>query len=220
MGIKEEIDTTVSLLDQVRSKVSPEELDKVGSLLEQVKSRVKGHGDSWHATLAETMDRKEKLREYDRTIEKLNDELAKANSKLETFDTTELEQERDTYKEKYNSAFERLRKSLETSFDKIKDHPKWEKAQSQFKLPEIKDDKYDWGSLKPEDIEYNISKFDELQALEYFEISQTPGGPEGGKEQPRQVLDRDAIWEKRAKGDPSWRVDYEAYAKKQGYSKI
>ncbi len=42
---------------------------------------------------------------------------------------------------------------------------------TEFKIPEKEGDNYKWDSLKDEDWEHNITKFNELNKLKYFEAS-------------------------------------------------
>lgn len=63
-----------------------------------------------------------------------------------------------------------FRKEFVTSFEKIKEHPNFEKIKDILKLPEKKEDKYDFNALSDEDVLFNKSKLAEYNSLGLFEV--------------------------------------------------
>lgn len=176
MAIKE-------LVDQVRSQLSSEESEKVGAFLEQIKNEAQALSDAKSASDSESKSRKLKIRDLEEKVENLELDIGGYKKKIESFDTTELEKERDTFKTKYSNLLKREQGTFISSFDKIKDHPKFEKAKAKFVIPEFDEEKkeYKWDSLKTEDLEKNVESLNELNQLDYFADESTGGSPSGGK---------------------------------------
>ena len=173
MAIKE-------LIDQVRSQISSEDSEKVGILLEQIKNEASDLQSSKAAVDTESKNRRIKLRELESEIEGLKIERDDFKTKYDSFDDSPLKQRLQELESKYSSSLQTQVRSFQTFFDSVKDHPKFEKAKSRFKIPEGDNGALDFSKLAPEDIEHNISVQNDLQQLEYFEAVH-PSSPHTGK---------------------------------------
>lgn len=168
MAIKE-------LVDQVRSQLPSEVLDKVGAALEQIKAEGLNLSDSLTAANNESKGRKIELREVKEKFQTVEIERDEWKKKYESFDNSDLMNERDVFKNKYESLINAQKSVFINSFEKIKSHPKFEKAKERFIIPEEKDNKIKWDALTIEQLEKNISTLNDLNSLDYFEDIKHPG---------------------------------------------
>lgn len=202
-------------LDQVRSQLSSEDLDKgLGALLEEIKGEAISLLDNLSAANSESKNRKIEIKSLKEKLENIEIERDDFKNKLDGFDTSGLENERNNYKDKYHSLLDKEKNAFAIAVGQIKEHPNWDKAKPLLKLPVEKDGKLDWASMSPEDTEYNVSKWNELQQLGYFGEVQVKGGPigdKGGGYKP--AADTNKILEMWKSGDPNWVAEFEKQRK-------
>ena len=185
------------IVDQVRSQLSPEDLGKVGSFLEQIKNEAQELYDSKKASDSESKNRKIKIREQDEQIQNLQIDNDKLKKEVDSFSTEEIEKERNLYKEKLSAFVNKERDAFSQWYNKVKEHPHWEKAKDEFIIPK-KDDKEDWESLKEEDLEKNLASRNRLEKLEYFKAD-IKAQPAGDKFADIKTKDIASIYELRTK---------------------
>lgn len=159
-------------VDQVRSQLPDEVKSKVGSVLETIRSEFADIEDRLSAANSESKKRKIKIRELEESREDLEATITQLNEKINSFDTTAIEQERDQYKNKYTSMLDTQKGHFKIQFEKITKHPKFEHAKNEFDVPMSDDGEIDWEKLTNEQLEKNISALNHLNSLNYFDEAQ------------------------------------------------
>lgn len=120
-----------------------------------------------------------KLEDADLQISKLSDD-----TKLKEMQADYEKQigEYKTQNEKLTEAQKQLygifRKEFITSFDRIKEHPNFEKVKDILKIPEKKEDKYDFDSLSDEAVLFNKAKLAEYDSLGLFVVEGKSTSPQ------------------------------------------
>lgn len=166
------------IIDRVRSKLTDEQRSEVGSDLETLKSGYLEKVDEAKAAVAESMDRKRKLREQKEEIENTTLDRDSWKTKFESHDDSDLIKERDTYKEKWNGYIATMQESFNNFYEKSKETETWKKVESEYKIPE------EGKTLTPEEIENNVSKMTYHQKLGLFEQEQQSAKPTPPAEKP------------------------------------
>ena len=208
------------LIAQVSAKLPDEVKSEVGSILKSIENEAEDLQSSLTAANSESKGRKIELRELktkldDVDVEKgsLQKQIEELNEKLK--DPTkdkELEGLRNFKKQ----TIQKNRQSFIAAFDKIKEHPNFEKAQSKFVIPEKDgEDKLDWSKIEDTDMEKNMNVLNDLNDLEYFAVENKgkPYAGQGGTA--TQVSDIKLINEKRLAGDQSWKEDFKQFQLKR-----
>jgi len=156
------------LVDRVRSKLTDEQRSEVGADLEIIKSGYLEKVDEAKAAVAESMERKRKLREQKEEIENTTIDRDTWKTKYESHDDSNLIKERDKYKEKWNGYINTMKESFDNYFNTVKESDNWKKVESEYKIPE------EGKELSSEEIENNIEKMTYHKKLGLFEES-APG---------------------------------------------
>lgn len=171
-------------IGEITQHFKEETPESVKATLENVKREFGQMQVSLSAVNTESKGRKE-------TIRKLQDELDEALSKVSklsddtqmkemqaNYDSkiSELTTEKENLLKSQNALHEIFRKEVANEIEKIKEHPNFEKVKTQIKLPEIKDNKFDFTKLSTEDVLFNKNKLSEYQALGLFESKLEPPG--------------------------------------------
>lgn len=139
----------------------------ISGLIRKIELGYNDTAESLGAANNESKKRKEKIRdELNPKIESLEDKILGLEKKT---DTSELQTELDSLKAFKTKAIKGQRQVFETRFQKIVEHPKFEKAKDRFSLPDVGEDKkYDLSKVKDEDMERNIFMMQDLDSLDYF----------------------------------------------------
>ena len=160
-----------SVVDRVRSKLTDEQLSEVGADLEQIKSGYLEKTDEAKAAIAESMERKRKIRADKEEIENLSIDRDTWKTKYEKHDDSGIIKERDTYKEKWNGYVNTMQESFKTFYEESKELEAWNKVKSEYNIPE------EGQELTPEQIENNVSKMVYHKKLGLFEEQQHKPSP-------------------------------------------
>jgi len=151
-----------ALLTQLRQQLGDEAVAKVSSVLKEIETGVDDIVDSLKAANAESKNRKTKIHE----LEELKSDLEGQLEALKKENNAEELNKLREFRQNYLTA---QRQNLGKEIENISKHPNFVKAEKLLKLPEA-DAKgvRDFSKLTDEDLEYNLSKLQELNALEYF----------------------------------------------------
>lgn len=163
------------LVDRVRSKLTDEQRSEVGADLEIIKSGYLEKVDEAKAAVAESMERKRKLRTDKEEMENLTIERDDWKKKFESHDDSELIKERDTYKNKWTGYIKSVQDSFNEFYETAKDSEVWEKVKSEYAIPE------EGKELTSEQIENNVEKMQYHKKLGIFESSQHKPTPPTNK---------------------------------------
>jgi hypothetical protein len=156
------------LVDRVRSKLTDEQRSEVGADLEIIKSGYLEKVDEAKAAVAESMERKRKIREYKEENENIAIERDTWKTKFESHDDSELIKDRDKYKEKWTNYITTMQDSFKQFHEKAKESEAWGKVSSEYVIPE------EGKELTPDEIESNVSKMQYHTKLGLFEESTPP----------------------------------------------
>jgi len=157
------------IIDRVRSKLTDEQRSEVGSDLETIKSGYLEKVDEAKAAVAESMERKRKLREQKDELEELTIDRDTWKTKYESHDDSSLIKERDQYKEKWNSYLDTQKGKFQEFYVTAKDNDNWKKVANEYKIPDDSNGEIDWSKLESSDIENNIEKMNYHKNLGLFE---------------------------------------------------
>lgn len=126
---------------------------------------------------SEAISRKKAIAKLEARLETAESENAEALKKLEGSeshsDYEEVKKQNAQYKEQFTAILAERKKTLQSDFEKLSKHPKWEKAKSLFALPAEKDGKTNWDKWADEDVQKSFEKLNELRAIDYFEGEKT-----------------------------------------------
>lgn len=169
------------IVSKIREQINDEETrEKVSTLLTDVAEEYNNLQESFSVVKNESVKRKEKIREILPKLNEQEDTIKELEQKADTSDLqTELEQLRG-FKQDY---LKQQKDNFISEFGKVAKHPKFEKAKKKFVLPEKADDEegFDFGKIKDEDMEKNISVLNDLKELDYFtEDKEDPKPPVDG----------------------------------------
>ena len=156
------------LVDRVRSKLTDEQRSEVGADLETIKSGYLEKVDEAKAAVAESMERKRKIRDYKEENENVTIERDTWKTKFESHDDSDLIKQRDTYKQKWNGYINTLKESFDGFLEQAKESENWKKVSAEYKIPD------EGVELSPEDIENNVSKMEYHKKLGLFDSEQPP----------------------------------------------
>jgi hypothetical protein len=169
-----------SALERVRSKIPDEVLSTVSSDLKALESGFLEKSDSAKVATAEAVERKKLLRAKDEELENLVIDRDSWKTKFESYDDSGIKEERDRYKTKYDSFLTSQKDGFVSYFEQASKTDAWAKVKDEYKVPEEKDGKPAWDTLKPEELENNITKMTYHQKLGLFESTHKPE-PNTGK---------------------------------------
>lgn len=175
------------LVDRVRSKLTDEQISDVGSDLEQIKSGYLEKTGELKAAVAESMERKRKIRDLTEESENLTLDRDSWKSKYESHDDSELIEERDKYKNKWTEYIDTQRGFFEEFYKSAKESDSWDKVKNEYKIPE--DEK--WDKLESSDIENNVDKMTYHKRLGLFD-EQKPK-PKPPTEKPFKISDDEVV---------------------------
>ncbi len=181
MAVKEQ-------LEQVRSLVAPGKEEQASTILKTIENEFVDLSSGKSASDSESKGRKIKIREMDVQLEDKDIRIAELEKKINSFDDSAIKKERDNYAQKYKTALKWQQDIFVNNFGTIEKHPNFDTIlKSEFKIPEKDDKNYKWDSLKDEDWEHNITKYNELNKLKYFESSlkPSPDTSKGGRVTPK-----------------------------------
>lgn len=201
------------LIEQVSSKLPDEVKSEVGSILKSIENEANDLQSSLTAANSESKSRKIELRELkgkfdDVDIEKssMQKQIDELNEKLK--DPTK-DKELEGLRAFKKNTIQANRQSFINEFEKIKEHPRFEKAKQKFKLPEEEEDgKLKWDSIEDQDMEVNMNVLRDLKDLEYFAVEDKNKNVFSGQGGAGHKPTIDKITEKRLAGDPTWKEDY------------
>jgi hypothetical protein len=160
------------IIDRIKSKLTDEQRSEVGSDLETIKSGYLEKVDEAKAAIAESMERKRKIRTDKEEIENLTIDRDTWKTKFESHDDSELIKERDKYKNKWTGYINTQKESFDNFFNVAKESDVWKRVENEYKIPE------DGKDLTPEDIENNVEKMNYHKKLGLFsEQQQKPNPP-------------------------------------------
>lgn len=178
------------ILAKIRAAAGEEITPKIEGFLKSIEAELSSLTDDLKAANAESKERKLKIRELtgqlEETSEKVKEYEGKANDPAS-------KQELETLKQFKADVFKQRRAAFASDFAPVIKHPNFEKAKDQFKLPKPSETgEYDFTKMADADIEHNLAKLSEYQAIGYFAAEQQPGpggfnGPRnsgGGNEPP------------------------------------
>jgi len=154
------------LVDRVRSKLTDEQRSEVGSDLETIKSGYLEKVDEAKAAVAESMERKRKIRDGKEEIENLTIDRDTWKTKFDSHDDSELIKERDKYKQKWTGYIGNQKDAFDGFLKTAKETETWKKVSNEYHIPE------EGKELSPEEIEVNIEKMNYHTKLGLFEESQ------------------------------------------------
>lgn len=172
MDIKEAV-------DRVRSKLTDEQRSEVGADLETIKSGYLEKVDEAKAAVAESMERKRKLRSQIEDLENITIERDEWKTKFESHDDTDLVQERDKYKTKWNQYLGTQKEKFKEFYGTAKDTEAWKKVKAEYKIPE--NGELDIEKMDTDALETNIEKMQYHVNLGLFETTQTKPTPPTNK---------------------------------------
>jgi len=153
-------------IEQVRSKLGDEEVAKLNSDLKSLESGVTELQEDVERVNGESKGRKIKIRELESQLSDKDTELDTLKKKT---DTSELTKEVETLREFKSNTLKGQRDSFASKLKTISKHPNFENVKGFLKLPDPdKDGNYDLSKLEDGDIEHNISKLSEYEAVKLF----------------------------------------------------
>jgi len=161
------------VIDRVRSKLTDEQLSDVGADLEQIKSGYLEKIGEVKAAVAESMERKKKIREMTENVEDLTLDRDDWRKKFESHDDSALIEERDSYKQKWQNHLSMQRGLFEKFYESAKESDTWKKVSDEYKIPEDGS----WDKLESSDIENNIEKMNYHKKLGLFDSEQPKPKP-------------------------------------------
>lgn len=205
MDLKKLLARLRAKIEQVSSKIGDEDIAKINTVLDDIDE---GAGSLQHKlakTESESIERKETIRDLQKSIEKKDGEISELNKRP---DTAELEQKITTLTETNSRLLQGQKDSFATKFNTISKHPKFDKVKKFYKLPEPeKDGSYDLSKMEGEDLEYNIGKLAEHEAAEIFGKVDKPsvyGSPRlehpNGSEKPQEIKSEEDLMSEFDKG--------------------
>lgn len=175
MSIKEQ-------LDQLRSMIPADKQESASVILKGIESEDIDLRASLSSANTESKGRKIKIRELEGALEDKDLKIADYEKKVSAFDDSDLKKQVETYKNKYLGALKIQKDSFVNSFETVEKHPNFKDVLSKkFKIPEKSGEDYAWDKLKDEDWEQNISTYNELNSLRYFDSVQKAKVPDGSK---------------------------------------
>ena len=157
------------LVDRVRSKLTDEQRSEVGADLETIKSGYLEKVDEAKAAVAESMERKRKIRDYKEENENVVIDRDAWKNKYESHDDSDLIKERDTYKGKWTNYLETQKGFFKEFYKSAKENDNWGKVKSEYKIPDDTNGEIDWSKLESNDIENNVEKMSYHTKLGLFE---------------------------------------------------
>lgn len=169
---KESDQTVKTAIAAIRKEVGAEALEKINSHLKMIEHEFSDVFEDAQSFLGESVDRKNKLREKDREIEKLKDEAEKSKDNT-AFDKIKVENEAlktqvANLKKFKDDSDKSKRDSFLSIFESIKDHKDFDKIKTSLKIPELKDEKIDWESMPPEEIASNLAEIEKSKNYGLF----------------------------------------------------
>jgi hypothetical protein len=164
-----------ALLAQVRQLIGDEAVAKISSVLKEIETGVEDLVDSLKTANTESKNRKIKIRE-------LEDSKSDLEGQLETLKKENNAEELTTLREFKQKSLTSQRESLGKQIETISKHPNFAKAEKLLKLPAA-DAKgvRDYSKMPDADLEFNVSKLQELNDLDYFGQSDTTKTVHGDK---------------------------------------
>lgn len=150
------------VMEQVRSKVGDEVVAELNPLLKEIETAVNDLQDTISSVNKESKDRKLKIRD-------LESKLEDYEGKVTQFD--ELNNELESLKGYKSERLNEDKKSFQEAFNKVKDHPKFDKVKDLFKsIPEPdKDGVFSFDEIDENVLVHNVEKLRELNRIEYFQ---------------------------------------------------
>jgi len=151
-----------ALLARVRQEIGDETVAKVSSVLKEIETGVEDLVDSLKAANAESKNRKTKIRE-------LEEAKADLETQMETLKKENNSEELKALRDFKQGYLQTQRDNLSKEIEKISKHPNFAKAEKLLKLPAA-DSKgvRDYSKMSDADLEFNATKLQELNSLEYF----------------------------------------------------
>lgn len=164
-----------ALLAQVRQLIGDEAVAKISSVLKEIETGVEDLVDSLKTANTESKNRKIKIRE-------LEDSKSDLEGQLETLKKENNAEELTTLREFKQKTLTSQRESLGKQIETISKHPNFAKAEKLLKLPAA-DAKgvRDYSKMPDADLEFNVSKLQELNDLDYFGQSNSTKTVHGDK---------------------------------------
>jgi len=164
-----------ALLAKIRQQIGDEAVAKVSSVLKEIETGVEDLADSLSTANTESKNRKIKIREL---------EGAKGDfeGQLETLKKENNSEELKTLREFKQNSLNSQRDNFSKEIEKISKHPNFVKAETLLKLP-APDAKgvRDFSKIADADLEFNMSKLSELNALDYFATGKNQQAVHGDK---------------------------------------
>ena len=204
-------------LEQVRSKLGDEKLPEVETLLTEIKTEFGRLGKevselqgALKSANHESMTRRIELN-------KVNQSLSEKDMKIEELNkdsgSDELNKELEGLREFKNGIIAKNRQNFVDGFAKVVTHPNFEKAKSEFVLPNPSDEgKYDFKDVSDDDMDLNVTAFNRLNRIDFF-ATQTDkkkvhgnnhdGKPEDWESTVRKATTLKELKELQAQGMPS-----------------
>jgi predicted nucleic acid-binding Zn-ribbon protein len=183
MDIKEILSQVTAKAGDSASQIEPllQKIEKAFQSLEADKERFESEVTDAEKAKAkaesEAISRKKAIAKLEARIETIESENAEALKKLEGSeshsDYEEIKKQNAQYKEQFTAILAERKKTLQTEFEKLSKHPRWDKAKSLFALPAEKDGKTNWEKWADEDVQKSFEKLNELRAIDYFEGEQS-----------------------------------------------
>jgi len=184
-------------LDQIRSKIGEEKAKDVETLLKTIEQKyqsldvdfknsndqVLGLNEELRRVNTESKNRKldlrknvDQLQDYEITIQQLKDNLEKLKSSdsLDQYkkqvqpEIDGLKTENEKLKSFQAQIYTQNRNRFQNVLEQIKEHPSFEKIQGKIKLPELKENKYNYTTLGDDEIMLNLNKLNEYTELGLF----------------------------------------------------
>jgi len=175
----------------IREKLDDETVEKVGTQLKDLERGISDLLDDAKSSSGESKGRKLKIREMEKEVERLQDEVDKlkidnSSEKIQK-EYDNMKKENESLNEYKTSVLKSRRDDFVREFDVIKDSVNFEKISKNLKIAEEKDDKRDWTIISDEDIASNLSEiqkakdwglFESKSNLRSLNIPIIPGKPE------------------------------------------
>jgi len=159
-------------LASIRKELTPEEYGKIAAHLKTAEGEFQDVWDDFQHVYRETIDRKEKIRDKDREIEQLQDQLksAKDNTEVEKIrgDLKAMKDENEKLKQFQSEIHDQQRSKFSQMYETHKNHGDFERVKPFLKIPDEKDGKPDWQSISIDEIVKNIAEIEKARAYGSF----------------------------------------------------
>ena len=158
------------ILSDISTKVTGDDADSVKTSLKQLGVLHNDVVDKLQTFGEENKEKRGVIQNLTKQIRNVEDERDNFKTEIGDFKTNNESTQAELERLKTFEADSRKR-SRALYIDKVKSiegHTAFEKVQELLKVPEKKDDSFDWDSLEDNDLEVNYNEIQKLEKLDYF----------------------------------------------------